>query len=225
MQGKLKLRHHILLFSLAVFFLTALTLAISYTSLYVLPLKLLLIFLWIIAFPLVIAFAYDFLLVEGRLSVKKVLLLTLSVVIVSTTLIQGVLAIVTPSWSFSVTTDKSAYKLGENVIIIAVLKNTGFITHSFKSRISDPVVVGVESIRSEVWYSLFHENATDFSIGPSSSLDRYITWNQTNVYSPEKQIESGTYRIHAFIPNADPNVFIDEVSLFRAWTTFNIAST
>jgi hypothetical protein len=145
----LKLRLRILFFSLAVFFLTALSLAIAYTSLYVLPLKLLLIFVWMVAFPLILAFAYDFLLIEGRLSVKKVLLLTLSVVIVSTALIQGVLAIVTPSWSFSVTTDKPAYRLGENVTIIAVLKNTGFITHSFKSGLSDPVVVSVNFLRNK----------------------------------------------------------------------------
>jgi len=228
MEQKLTLRFRILFFSIAVFFLTALTLAIAYIPLYVLPFKLLLVFVWIVAFPLVLAFAYDFLLIEGKLSVKKVLLVTLSVVIVSTALIQGAIAIVTPSWSFSVSTDKTAYKyLEENVTVTVILKNTGFITHSFTSGLSDPVLVSIsfrEYFGTGVWYSPFHENATDFSIGPSSSLERHFTWNQTSMLS-QREIELGKYFVTAFIPETKPDISLGFDNLFRAWTSFNITSS
>ncbi len=141
-----------------------------------------------------------------------------------------------PKWSFSVTTDRSAYGVGENVEITVSLKNVGFIPHSFKSRTTGPVVISVEYQHSEdptsriqVWYSPFQENITEFSVGPNLNLERHFTWNQTkseNIWSGE-EIEPGTYWVVAFIP-PDWHWRVGALGVyshFEAWTRINITSS
>lgn len=219
----MKSRFYTLLFSVTIFILTAVGLVIAYTGPPIL--RLLLILAYVFACPFVYTFAVDFLIGDGKLSGKKVLLLTFSVMIIAVTVTHSVWTIVTPRWSFSVSTDKSTYRLGEAVQITVSLENLGFITHSFKSSLSDPVVISIETYwLTQVWYSPYHYNITEFTVPPHQSLERTFIWNQTNIHFPEEEIEPGTYGIEAFIPSSSSEI-VDSDKLFWAWTSINITST
>jgi len=220
----MKPRLYILLFSLAVFILTSVGLVVFYVENKVLIFWL--VFPYIIACFLVFAFAFDFLVGRSKLSVKKVLLLTFAVIVVAATTTHSVWTVITPRWSFSISTGKSTYTVGENVRITASLENLGFITHSFKSSIKDPVVISITKAYStrQVWFSPFYFEETEFTIPPHQSLERTFIWNQTNINHPEEKIEPGTYYISAFIesvtsdmPSWDP--------IFSAGTKINIITT
>jgi hypothetical protein len=165
------------------------------------------------------------------LSKKKFLLLTFGVIIISITATHSVWAIVTPRWSFSVTTDKNTYRLGEEVKITVSLKNLGFVTHSFKSRVIEPVFIIIEYEYTDhtipVWCSSVHEIITGFSIKPNQSLERNFVWNQTKSVNIEfgEEIEPGGYYIKTFIPSADSTMPITVDNLFWAWASINITST
>ena len=227
MKEKSKFRFYILLFSVAVFILTAVGLLNLYTkSLVYLPPPWS-ILLYTIACASVFALAYGLLTGDGKLSGKKFLLLTFSTITIATITTHSVWTIVTPRWSFSVTTDKSTYTLGESVKITASLKNLGFITHFFKSRISDPVWIIIrEYYFSPVWWSPYNKSVAEFSIWPSQSLERNFIWNQTNMLYPEKGIQPGNYSIGAFIPLGDSpiswSVDIEDYPHFWAGTIINI---
>jgi hypothetical protein len=107
----------------------------------------------------------------------------------------------------------------------------GLITHFFESRVSEPVVIGIEyqptenpTVTSQVWYSPYHINVTVFSIGPSEFIERNFIWNQTNIHFPEREIEPGIYHIKAFVPSANSTMPVGADSLFWAWTSINITS-
>lgn len=184
---------------------------------------------------MVIPFFIYALLVEPlmeKLSRKKILLLTFSVMVIAIVSTQSVWVIITPKWSFSVSTDKSTYKLGETVNISMSLKNMGFIAHSFKSRVSNPVVMSIEhlygdnpTIRKQVYYGPYRLEETDFSVESNQILQRTFLWNQTSVYSPEEEIELGTYYIIAFIPSAGSTMPVSVDNLFWTWASINITST
>jgi hypothetical protein len=226
-QAKLQLRLYTVLFCVAVFFLTSAGLAVLYYGM--LPSSLLLILVYIMAWALLFAFAVDFFGGKAKFSGKKVLVLALGVMLASTLFTHLVWTIATPKWSFSVSTDKSTYRLGEPVVIMASLRNMGFITHSFTSIASDPILFSIMYQYSlQVCYSRLHENITVFSLSANQSLERTFTWNQTNTANPwawNQTYMPGTYSIQAFIPNADSTTlyFIDP--LFSAWTSINITST
>lgn len=179
----MKFRLQILLFSLAIFTLTDVGLAVVYIEKH---LTFWLVLPYVFACSLVFAFAVDFLIGKGKLSVKKVLLLTFAIMVIAATVTHSVWTIVTPRWSFSVSTDNSTYSLDENVKITASLENLGFITHSFKSSIRDPVVVSITKAysTSQVWFSPFYFEETEFTIPPHQSLERTFTWDQTNIHLP-----------------------------------------
>ena len=152
---------------------------------------------------------------------KKTILVVFAVAVVAITSVLSVWAITTPKWSFSVTTDKSTYELGESVQITVTLKNLGFIEHSFKSAVDVPFVVSVEIVLydiTQVWYSPYHPIATEFTVPPHQSLEMSFTWNQNNIHFPEREIEPGTYTIVALVPKDE--WFMDEV--FIASTSINI---
>jgi len=195
------------------------------------PYPFLFVFGYTAAFVLLLAFAHDFLVGAFKLSRKKALLLTLGVIAVAAAVTQSVWTLVSPSWSFSVSTYKSSFGLGEAVEVRVMLKNLGFIKHSFKSLLSDPVLIGIDYVHPEnptatnqVWYSPIHASITEFSIEPKEALERSFIWNQTNVHFPENEIGPGNYRIIAFIPNDDPDEGIHYNYLFYAWSTFTITS-
>ena len=158
----MKFKLYVLLFCVIVFTLTAIGLAIVYTG--GLALTFWSIFAYIIALAGTYAFLVQPLLTgERKLSGKKIVLLTLGVTIMGAIVTHSVWTVISPQWLFSVTTDKSTYSLGEDVKVTVSLKNLGFITHSFKSRVSDPIVIGIGTDLSQVWYSPFHKNTTEFS--------------------------------------------------------------
>jgi len=182
------------------------------------------VFAYPVAYILLIVLAHDFFIAGSNLSKKKLLLLFLGALIMSSIVTHSVWAIVTPSWSFSVTTDKNTYRLSENVQITVTLENLGFIAHSFKSSISDPIAVSIEyPILSQVWYSPYNLNRTEFTIAPHQTLERTFVWNQTNVHYPEKEIEPKTYTVRACIPSSS-HPFIGS-SIVMASTSINITST
>lgn len=219
----MKSRLYILLFSSAIFLLTAIGLVVLYIGKTVLTFWF--IFAFLIALPCVFVFFVQPLFTgERKLSGKKIVLLTLVVTLMGVVVTHSVWTIVTPRWSFSVTTDKFTYILGENVKITVSLRNIGFIAHSFKSSLSDPVVVSIETHEvMQVWYSPYHLNITEFKIPAQQSLERAFIWNQTNIHLPEKGIEPNKYYIVAFIPAATSNDrFWNRI--FSAETSINITS-
>lgn len=215
------MRLYTLLFCVAVFILTVIAWVVVHVGNYVLTFWL--IFACIIAYPCIYAIFLPLLTGDGKLSEKRILLLAFCVIIIATAVTSSVWTVITPKWSFAVATDKSSYRFGEDVKITVSLKNLGLFIHSFKSALSDPVLVSVASKRhSQVWYSPYHRSITEFSIGPKESLERNFIWNQTNIHSPEKEIGPGIYYIKAFIPSERADIGWDD--LFRAWTSINITS-
>jgi len=218
---KMKFRLHTLLFSVAIFTLTAVGLAFLCYKTLVTPFWFT--YVYIVAWALVFAFAIDFLR-DLKLSRKKLVLLTFSVMIIAMIVSHSVWAIVTPKWSFSVTTDKSTYSLGESVQITVTLKNVGFIDQSFTSAVDVPFVVSVRMYDITIWYSPYNRNPTEFTIAPHQSLERTFTWNQTDIGFPEREIEPGTYVIVAFTPKVEEGwiSITSHQRLFNAYTTINI---
>lgn len=221
---------YIFLFCALIFILTALGLTILYTN------NPLLSFWSTLIYPIVLLIVYIFLIDpmrrELQLSRKKLLLLTFSITVLSMVITHSIWIVMTPNWSFTVTTDKSTYELGEKVQITVSLENSGFIAHSFTSSISDPIVVSISyvypenpTIKTQVWFSPYHFNKTEFTLYPHQSLERKFVWNQTNIHNPEKGIEPGTYLIKAIIPCADSNMPIGVDNLFYTWTIVNITAT
>jgi hypothetical protein len=221
----MKSRFYTLLFCVVVFVLTAVGLAFLYYEVLVPPF--LFIFAYLVSWILVFGFAFDFFIIGAKLSKKKLLLLTFGVIIISITVTHSVWTIVTPRWSFSVTTDKNTYRPGENITITATLKNHGLIAHSFKSSISDPVVIHIRAYMiTSIWYTPFNYETTEFTVLPNQPLERTFVWNQTKSVNIEfgKEIEPGTYYIGAHIPGPSSEPFIG-YEIFRAWTSINITST
>jgi hypothetical protein len=231
----MKFRIYILAFCVAVFFLTAIGLSPLYTRLYQVQI-LWLAFVYVIAIFCMYAFLVQPLLTgERKLSSKKMILLTFSMIMIGGFVTHSVWTIITPKWSFSVATDKSTYILGENVKIATSLWNLGFITHLFRSSLSDPIVVSVEYQHTEnptetyqVWYSPYHQKTAEFSIGPNQSLERNFIWNQTNTSNPwfwDEPYMVGTYQVFAWIQDAEAEIPVRGAhTLFIAYTSFNVTS-
>lgn len=222
MANKTKFRLYTLLFCVTVFIINALGLAFYWYKMLVPPFWFG--FAYPIAYILLIVLAHDFFIAGSKLSRKKSLLLVLGVLTISSIVTHSVWAIVTPRWSFSVTTDKNTYRLGENVQITVTLENHGLIAHSFKSSISDPVVVRIRTSWYHIWYTSSHYNITEFTISPNQPLERTFVWNQTNIYHPEKEIEPNKYYVHAHIPSSFAKPPFD-YPIFQAGTSINITST
>jgi len=234
-REKLKFRLYTVLFCVAIFILTVMGLVVLYYKALFPPL-LLFMLVYIAAWAFVFAFAVDFFISDGKFSGRKIILLTFGVIILSTTVTHSVWTIVTPKWSFSVSTDKSTYRLGENVQITVSLENIGFITHSFESAISEPVLISIQVVHTtgstwdvdEVWFGPypFHSTRTEFVIPSGQSLVRTFIWNQTitniSYLSYRREIEPGEYRIEAVIPSAHHGVMYDPV--FSAVARMNISS-
>lgn len=230
-QAKLGPRLSILLLCINIFFLTGLGLAAFFYRL--LPSSPLLVLVYIIIWALLFASAVDFFdsRSDGKLSGRKFLILAFGVVLISALSTHSVWAIVTPRWSFNVSTDKATYRSGETVTITVSLKNNGLIPHSFKSALSNPVFVSVEYEYSpsspflhQVYYSPFSRAITTFIVEPGEILEGIFLWNQTDIYNPEEEMEQGTYWVHALIPGENAGVAFGSGNIFSAWTTMNITS-
>ena len=219
----------VLLFCLAIFALVALgfavyhasNVALSFWSIAIYPIALLIIYVCII----------NPMRKEFKLSGRKIILLASSAFLTSVLATYSIWTIITPNWSFKVMTDKTNYLLGETVEITVVLENCGFITHSFTSLVSNPIIVSVRYIHPEnptvtpqVWCTPFHISKTKFTLAPHQSLEKKFFWDQTNIYNPEDKIETGTYLIEALVPSAESDI-IGATNLFYAWTIINITAT
>lgn len=189
-------RLDILLFSVLVFFLTAVGLAFLVYNW--LEFTLWLTSAYVVVWALAFGFAFEFFVGRGRLSGERFFLLTFIVVFVSALVMHSSWTIVTPRWSLSISTDKSAYSLGETVEITVCLTNNGFITHSFRSEVNCPALVRIRH-RAEgytVWYSASNREDTCFSVGPNQVLQRIFVWNQTG-YAEYIEIIPAEYSIVA----------------------------
>ena len=215
-----------------IFFLTSLGLAAFYYGM--LPSSFLFILVYIIIWALLFASAVDFFdgRSSGKLSGRKFFILAFGVVLISVLFTHSVWAIVTPRWSFIVSTNKATYTRGELVTITVSLQNNGLISHSFKSALSDPVFVSIEYQYSpgipflhQVYYSPFSRAITAFTVEPGEIFERSFLWNQTDIYNPEEEVEQGTYWVHALIPGENAGVAFGSGNIFSAWTTMNITST
>jgi hypothetical protein len=231
-QAKLGPRLSILLLCINICFLTSLGLAAFYYRL--LPSSLLSVLVYIIFWALLFASAVDFFDSRsyGKLSGRKFLVLAFAVVLISALLTHSVWAIVTPRWSFIVSTDKAIYRPGEAVAITVYLKNNGLISHSFKSALRNPVFVSVEYQYSpsipflhQVYYSPLNRTITAFAVEPGETLERSFLWNQTDIYDPEQEIEQGIYWIHALVPGESASTTFGSGNIFSDWTSINITST
>jgi len=144
--------------------------------------------------------------------------------------------IMTPRWSFEVTTNKTVYSLGEDVQITVTLKNIGYVSSSFTAQVDNPILVSVEytyptspTAKYQVWYTPFQEIETTFTVSPSQPLVRTYTWNQTNTQVPQfwnTTYKAGTCYIEAFIPKKGTGSWEWNMdALFRAWIYINVTET
>jgi hypothetical protein len=110
--------------------------------------------------------------------------------------------LLTPRWSFTIATNKTAYAIGEDVQITVTLKNTGYIPQSITSGVASPIIVWIDEDTAQVWYAPYNVqiNQTTFTISPDQPLTRTFVWNQSWY---NREIYPGTYYVRAAIPNAD----------------------
>lgn len=129
-------------------------------------------------------------------------------------------AIITPNWSFSVSTDKTVYGLGENVTITATLTNNGLITHSFSTD-TYPVYVAfyVEPLLlSPVWGHSVSLSQAELSLAPGRSIKLSVVWNQTTIVlvgEEHKQLPAnpGNYLVLVEVLNNSHDVVFFEYSV------------
>ncbi len=225
---RMRLTRGMLSYCMGVFVLTFVGLAVLGYGIFVLPdfYSFLFLVVYVMAWVMLPAFTIDFL--RNKLNGKKVLVLTLGVILVSVLFTHLVWTIATPKWSFAVSTDKSTYRSGELVVITASLRNTGFFAQSFTSWSGYPALLTIRGPNLDWLYdseAFRHPNNTIFSLNANQCIDRTITWNQTNEYN--QTCLPGTYTIEAFIPNAllpTPHYHSDPDPLFSASTSINITS-
>ena len=129
--------------------------------------------------------------------------------------------IYTPNWTFSLTTDKATYELGELVQIKVTLENHGSVGHWFISCASNPVRVIIMrgAYHEHVWYSSNHDRKTKVMIPARQSLERTFIWN-ASMHDPD------TYFIRAYIPlSLDVSTMFFEDSTFTVEKKITLTST
>lgn len=162
-----------------------------------------------------------------KISFGRLLIMLLILILAS--MIYGFWLILTPRWSFTVTTNKTDYALGEDVRITVTLKNTGLIPQSMTSPVADPVMLWIEFASAPgayAWFSDVHKNLATFTIAPGQALTRVFIWNQTWW---DKTNYPGAYFVQAAIPEPsldDVNtVTIGYGRQFYAYSEINITAT
>jgi len=157
-------------------------------------------------------------------------------IIVLVLLIASILSffwvVLTPRWSFTVTTDKTSYTSTDDIRFTVTLKNTGYISQTITSGITQPVAVWIEVTAENGWWNpAVWDNGrppnhlepanTVFTILAGNVLTRTFEFNQSLIAQGYK---SGPYtiRIDAVIPKADTpdsSYFMEqEHQLFYAYT-------
>jgi len=166
-----------------------------------------------------------------RMSIKRAALAIAVVVLAFVFTASGVWIVVTPNWSFKVTTDKTAYAPGENITITVTIENLGYIAHTFKSSITNPVVVMAHCVDNPfpLWWTPIQYNETEFTVAPNQLLRRTFVWSQTWAAGLGGAARAGEiYDLEAFVPTSDDvfmDVMIAENRVFSGWTSINITAT
>lgn len=189
----------------------------------------------LIAAVILSGFAAYSLYASGKVRTRK-LLLGLTLLVVVALAIYATWSVLTPSWSFEITTDKPVYTLGENVQITVTLKNKGYVSHSFTAAVDNPVLVSIEyvnpnnpTVKYQVWYTPYQKSETTFTVSPNQPFTRTCTWNQTDIQGWQfwnTTYMAGTYYIEAFIPKKEESFpIISDHALFLAWVYINVTAT
>lgn len=160
-----------------------------------------------------------------KLSFGAVLIIAL--ILVVSAMLSFFWVLLTPRWSFTIATNKAVYVLDENVQITVTLKNTGYLSQSVTSGVTDPVIVSVEEFSAQAWWAPddIQINQTTFTIAPNQSLTRVFIWDG---YWWNHERHAGTYTVKATIPNAQIHEISDVDSpggrQFYAYTAIDITS-
>jgi hypothetical protein len=113
-----------------------------------------------------------------KLSFGAVLIIIFIIIVVSLTSFLWVL--LTPRWSFTVTTNKAVYANGEDIQITVILKNTGYLRQSITTAFTSPIIVLVENqFSAQAWFAPpdVQTGQTTFTLSPDQSLIRTFVWN------------------------------------------------
>jgi len=119
----------------------------------------------------------------GERKFKKLIVLFLIVFLAFASPITVILAAV-PNWSLTVTTDKSIYRLGENVTITATLTNDAYFAKALDSYYSPSSMLEIAVTNGSIPHQyVFLDELVNFSnsVGPRQSIRKTLTWQAVNV--------------------------------------------
>jgi hypothetical protein len=112
-----------------------------------------------------------------------------------------------PNWSLTVTTDKSMYRLGENVTITATLTNNAYFAKPLDSYYSPSSTIEISVTNGSIPHQyVFLDDLVNFgnSVGPRQSIRKTFTWQAVN--------GTGQYNVHVDSPNSIMG-FSDQVNI------------
>jgi hypothetical protein len=112
-----------------------------------------------------------------------------------------------PNWSLTVTTDKSIYRLGENVTITATLTNNAYFAKALDSYYSPSSMLEIAVTNGSIPHQyVFLDDLVNFSnsVGPRQSVRKTLTWQAVN--------GTGQYNVHVDSPNSIMG-FSDQVNI------------
>lgn len=172
-----------------------------------------------------------------KLSFGMILIIILILIVAS--MLSFFWLVLTPSWSFTVVTDKTGYTSRENIQIAVTLKNTGYIPQTITSGFADPIAIWVRldtvtnGDNPDVWDSArpplsVHVVNTVFAVSPDKPLIRTFEFNQSYI---DQIYKSKPYLLffNAVIPKADINgtssVMQPDYQLFYAYTEITVTPT
>jgi hypothetical protein len=155
--------------------------------------------------------------IARAISFGMILVIVLALLIAS--FLSFFLVVLTPRWSFTITTDKTIYTASDDIRFTVTLKNAGYIPQTITSGITrelsgitEPlfVVIDVEEDHNGltgyyVWYSGDPKNASSsLTLPAGNSITRTYEFNQSLI---EQGYRSGPYIIwiYAVIPKPGDN--------------------
>ena len=137
---------------------------------------------------------------------KKLVALCFIVFLAFASPITVILAAV-PNWSLTVTTDKSIYRLGENVTITATLTNNAYFAKALDSYYSPSSMLEISVTNGSIPHQyVFLDDLVNFSnsVGPRQAIRKTLTWQAVN--------GTGQYNVHVDSPNSRMG-FSDQVNI------------
>jgi len=137
---------------------------------------------------------------------KKLIAFFLIVFLAFASPITVILAAV-PNWSLTITTDKSMYRLGENVTITAILTNNAYFAKPLDSYYSPSSTLEISVTNGSIPHQyVFLDELVNFSnsVGPRQSIPKTLTWQAVN--------GTGQYYVHVDSPESRMG-FSDQVNI------------